>query len=262
MKKFTILFALLASISLAAAPVENPTSPMLIKEGFFIPPNSPVAVRAGYEGDFVGDARLEQYDESTGRVDNYTQVSNCGVFTVNFFKRIDAFGLVGTSRTNADWRFTIDGLTSRAEVETLYDFIWGIGGRGIVYSNDTICVGIGSRYEASHYDNLWMTINGKIQQVNGSYFHWQSWQIDLDFSYTIDIFTPYIGVKYSNVRTKIGELPFPISDNGSGTNRFENRAPVGVIIGCSMCSGKCFALNIEGRLVDEEAVTISGDLRF
>ena len=43
---------------------------------------------------------------------------------------------------------------------------------------------------------------------------------------------------------------------------FENRTPVGIVIGCSISNGKYFMLNIEGRLIDEDAVTISGDLRF
>jgi hypothetical protein len=261
MKKLFILLGMF-SLTLTAAPVENPSMPKLIEEGFFIPATSPISIRTGYEGDFVGDAMLNQYGDSSGRVDDYSQVSNCGIFTINLFKKVDVFTVLGTSRTSADWRFTVDDMTSRAEVETLYDFIWGMGGRGILYSSGAACLGIGARYEASHYENLWMTVNGDIKRSSGSYLHWQSWQIDLDFSYKIDLFTPYIGVKYSNVRTVIAELPFAISDSGSGMNRFKNRTPVGVVIGCSLCSGKCFMMNIEGRLIDEEAVTISGDLKF
>ena len=88
------------------------------------------------------------------------------------------------------------------------------------------------------------------------------WQVDADMSYRIDIFTPYIGVKYSNVRSGVGILSTAISNSGLGVNFFENRSPVGVFIGCSLSSGKHFMLNIEGRLIDEEAVTISGDFRF
>ena len=260
MKKLVVLLGLISSVF--AAPVENPSSPRLIQEGFFIPKTSPVTIRAGYEGDFVGDARLEQYSESSGRVDDYSQDSNCGVLTVNICNRVDLYSLFGTSRTNTDWRFTFDDVTSRSEVETLYDFIWGIGARAILFDSETLCLGLGGRYEQSNYDDLWMTIDGNVQRANGSFLHWRVWQIDLDFSYKIDIFSPYIGIKYSNVRTKIGNLSFPISDDGLGTNQFKNRNPVGVVIGCSLSSGKYFMLNVEGRLVDEEAVTISGDLRF
>ncbi len=260
MNKIGLLVGLILCANIFAAPVGNPSSPRLINEGFFIPKTSPVSVRAGYEGDFVGDARLEQYNESSGRVDDYTQDSNCGVLTLNVLDRIDVYSLFGSSRTNADWRFTTD-VTHRAEVETLYDFIWGVGARGILWGNEAMCLGLGGRYEQSHYDSLWMTIDGDVQLADGAYLHWREWQIDLDFSYKIDIFTPYIGLKYSNARTKIsGDVP--ISNNGSEINQFENRNPVGIFIGCSLSSGKYFMLNVEGRLIDESAVTISGDLRF
>ena len=107
-----------------------------------------------------------------------------------------------------------------------------------------------------------MTIDGIVQHANGTELHWRVWQIDMDMSYKIDIFTPYIGIKYSNVRSGVGFFPISISNSGLGINYFENRTPVGVFIGCSLSSGKYFMLNIEGRLIDEEAVTISGDFRF
>jgi hypothetical protein len=86
--------------------------------------------------------------------------------------------------------------------------------------------------------------------------------VDLALSYRIEIFSPYIGLKYSDVRAKIGQFQTTIANNGSGSNVFNNRYPVGVFIGCSLTTGKYFMLNLEGRLVDEEAVTISGDVRF
>lgn len=260
MKRFLILLTI--SVGLFGAPVENPSSPKLIEEGFFIPKDSPVNVRVGYEGDFVGDARLKQYGPGSGQVDTYEQQTNSGTCTINFFDRVDLYTVLGTSRTYADWRFTASGITHRAQVETLYDFLWGLGARGILYEYGNCSFGLGGRYENSHYDNLYLTIDGAVKRVAGTYLHWQVWQIDLDFSYKIDMFCPYIGVKYSNVRTKIGNFTTAIANNGSGTNQFENRTPVGVVIGCTLTSGKYFMLNLEGRLVDEEAVTISGDLRF
>lgn len=256
------LLALLLPISIFCAPVGNPSAPRLIEEGFWIPETSPVNIRAGYEGDFVADARMEQFAESDGRVDSYKQESNCGTFTFNIKDRVDVFTVLGSSRTCADWRFTTEDIAHRAQVETLYDFIWGVGARGILYETCNATLGIGGRYEQCQYDNLWLTIDGAVQRVAGTFLHWREWQVDLDFSYRIDLFVPYIGIKYSNVRTRIGDFDTPISDDGLGINQFKNRTPVGVFIGCSLSSGKYFMLNIEGRLIDEEAVTISGDFRF
>lgn len=246
-----------------AAPVGNTSAPELIEEGFFIPPDSWIDLRAGYEGDFVSDARLKQIKQGNGRVDDYKQNANSGTFTFNILDRLDVFGVFGSSRVWTDWRFDDPaGDTHRAELETLYDFLWAVGARGILFEWGCSSVGLGGRYEQSHYDNLWLTIDGASQPTSGTHLHWREWQVNLDVSYKIDIFTPYVGVKYSNTRAKIGTFDTPIANNLSGSNTFENRTPVGVYIGCALSTGRYFFLNVEGRLVDEEAVTISGDLRF
>lgn len=262
MKKSIFFLSLLSFCQLLSAPVGNPSFPRLIEEGFFIPNTSPVNLRVGYEGDFVGDARLEQFDGSCGRVDDYDQESNCGVVTLNIFNRIDFYSLFGSSRSNANWRFTNEQIAHRVEVETLYDFIWGVGTRGVLYGTETISLGLGGRYEQVHYDNLWMTVDGMVERTPHSFLHWRAWQLDLDFSYKIDLFSPYIGLKYSNVRATVSRSSVPIANNGAGTNQFRNRNPVGLVIGCTLSSGKYFMLNVEGRLIDESAVTISGDLKF
>ncbi len=260
--KFLLLLALFTSASLFAAPVGSPAAPRLIQEGFFIPCTSPVNVRAGYEGDFVADARLQQYDGGSGRVDNFNQQTNSGTVTFNTKDRFDVFGLCGTSRSCADWRFTIAGDTHRAQVETLYNCLWGVGARTILYKSCTANLTVGGRYEQCHYDNLWLTIDGIVQPGADTVLHWREWQLDFDFGYQIDIFTPYIGLKYSNVHAMIGHFHEPIANNGSGMDHFKNRTPVGVFIGCTLSSGQYFMLNVEGRLIDEEAVTISGEFRF
>jgi hypothetical protein len=234
----------------------------LIEEGFFISRDSWVDLRAGYEGDFVSDARLGQYDQGSGRVDSFSQNTNAGTVTLNILDRLDLYGILGSSRVCSEWRFSSGDGASIAELETLYDFLWGFGARGILFDWGCASLGLGGRYEHANYSNLWLTIDGSSVPVIGTYLRWREWQVDLDFSYKIDILTPYIGIKYANVRSDLGPFSEPISSSGSGTNHFKNRTPVGVVIGCSLSTSKYFMLNVEGRLVDEQAVTISGDIRF
>ena len=248
--------------SLSASPVGNAAAPELIEEGFFIPDDWWGNVRIGYEGDFVSDGKMEQYGQGYGRVDSYEQQTNSGVLTFNIIERVDLFGVFGASRTNADWRF-VDSKNGvrRIEMETTYGFLWGLGARGILYEEEEMCLTMGGRFEASSYDPSWLTSDGIPQSVARGQITWRQWQIDLDFSYTIDIFAPYIGVKYSHARTQLDGFLYPISEKGT-SNQFRNRIPVGIVIGCGLSSGKYFMLNIEGRLIDEEAVTVSGDIRF
>ena len=254
---------LLLAGSLCAAPVGNSYAPKLIEEGFFIPKDFCVNARSGYEGDFVADGKMEQFRQGSGRVDSYSQETNSGTITFNAVNRLDLFGILGSSRTSADWRFTdSEGGVHRIELETNYDFLWGAGARAILFEWTNTCLTLGGRYEFAQYFPSWLTSDGIPQSVSNSKLHWREWQIDLDLSYKIDIFAPYIGVKYSNARTKISGFSTPISESGTGTDQFKNKIPVGVFIGCGLSSSKYFMLNIEGRLVDEEAVTVSGDIKF
>lgn len=263
MQKFGSFFLLaFASYSLHAAPVGNTMAPQLIQEGFVIPIDSWVDFRIGYEGDFVGDGRMEQTVNGSGRVDSFQQYTNAATVTLNILDRLDIFGVFGSSRVCSDWRFTTANTITRIQIETLYHFLWGAGARGIFVEWGKVCLGLGGRYAFCSYKPSWLMTNATPVNVNGTRLLWREWQVDLDISYNIDLFTPYLGVKYSNASAKLGTFPTPVSNSGLGTDHFENRTPVGIFIGCSISNCKYFMLNIEGRLIDEDAVTISGDLRF
>ncbi|MBI3508288.1 MAG: hypothetical protein HY069_01445 [Chlamydiia bacterium] len=252
--------------ALFASPVGNPAFPRIIKEGFYIPSDILVSVRAGYEGDFVSDARLNQTIESSGRVDSFVQNINSGTITLNVAERVDFYSILGASQICADWRYEVPQnntfVVNRAQLETLTQFLWGVGARGILFQTETLTLGIGGRYSFTNPDPVWLLVNAVNQNIAGAKCRWYEWQFDLDFAFQIDLFIPYIGVKYSGVRVKLGHFPEPIAMNAATTNHFEDRIPVGVVLGCSISNGKYFMLNVEARLVNEEAMTISGDLRF
>lgn len=258
-----ILLALFLSASLLrAAPVENPAAPQLIDKGFFIPCDQWFSIRVGYEGDFVGDARMNQTSGGSGRVDNYTQNTNSGTATFTVVDRLDVYGVFGSSRMQADWRFSTAGTVNRAEIQSRYRFLWAVGARGILYEWGCAVLGLGGRYNSSTPKPSWMAINGTPVSVVGGRVHWREWQIDLDLAYKIELFTPYVGIKYSNALAKLSGFPVAIANNGSTSLHMENRSPVGIVVGCTLSTGKYFMFNVEGRLIDEEAATVSGDLRF
>jgi Chlamydia major outer membrane protein len=262
-RSFHPLFCLLfATLILEAAPVGNTMAPQLIQEGFLIPSDFWIDLRVGYEGDFVGDGKLKQTEEGSGRVDTFQQYTNGASITLNFLDRLDLFTILGSSRASSNWRINYSGTITQIQLETLYHFLWGIGGRGIFCEWKNVCLGLGGRYAQCEYRPSWLTTNAVPVSVSGTYLFWREWQINLDVSYHIDIFTPYFGVKYSNVTSKLGVFSTPISNSGLGMDHFENRSPIGIFIGCAISNSEYFMLNIEGRLIDENAITISGELRF
>ncbi len=261
MCRFLILF--LFSFSLWAGPGGNPAAPHVLTGGFFIPSKVWVNVRGGYEGDFVFNAQMEQREEGSGSIDKYSQTTNAGVATINLLNRLDLYGVFGSSRVCAQWRFVdMADRVRNAQMETKHDFLWAAGARALLMQWGNWDLGLGVRYSASHNHLMWFTIDGVNASTRGSRFHSREWQANLGVSYHIDLFTPYIAVNYLNTRAVIDLLAVPIADQDSRSDHFENQIPVGVNLGCTLSTGKYFMLNLEARVIDEEAVTISGDFRF
>lgn len=260
--RFLAVFCLL-SMQLLSAPIGNPSAPRILEEGFFIPKKCWANVRAGYEGDFVFDGQMEQDEEGSGSVDRYTQTTNAGSVALNLLERLDLYGVFGSSRVCAEWRFSdMADRVRNAEIETSHNFLWAVGGRAILFTWGNWDLGFGGRYSALHNHVQWLTIDGSNASVAGARCRWREWQANVGVSYHIDLFTPYIGVGYLNVRTALDGLTSSIADLGSRRDHFKNRIPAGIYLGCTLSTGKYFMLNVEARLVDEEAVSLSGEFRF
>ncbi len=263
MKKIVLCFSLLFS-SLYSAPIGNTAAPSIIKEGLIFSCENWIDLRVGYEGDFVVDGRVNQFDQGSGRVDRYQQQTNSAVVTANILNRLDLYALFGSSKTKAKWRFEdmVAETITLMQLKTTHDILYGGGGRAILFEWGKASLGMGGRYSTCEYDPKSLSANGTQQSVQGSEMHWNEWQVNLDLSYHIDLFTIYIGTKYMQAVTRLSGFSVPISANQTGSNSFKNRDPVGLYLGCTLSNGKYFMMNLEGRLIDEEAVTVSADFRF
>lgn len=260
--KLLFLFSF-AFVSAFGAPVGNPSFPKIIHQGFFIPKKCWANVRGGYEGDFVVDGQMKQDEEGSGSVDKYTQTSNSGTATLNLLERLDLYGVFGTTMVCAQWRFSDMAERIRnVQMETHHDFLWAVGARAVLYSYGNWDLGLGARYSALHNHVLWLTVDGSNISVHGSRYRWREWQANLGVSYHIDLFTPYIGVDYLSARSILYRVNSSIADFGSKRDHFTNEIPVGMYLGCTLSMGKYFMLNVEARLIDEEAFSLNGDFRF
>jgi hypothetical protein len=257
MRRFWILLFPLFAFG---APVGNTAAPGLIEKGFFSTVES--SFRIGYEGDFVADGRMEQVDQGNGRVDTYKQYTNSGTFTLNFMNRLDLYAVFGSSKTKADWRIQNETSIHRIKMKTDKNFLWAAGARAILFEWMKTYLGCGGRFSSTTDKPVWLTSDGVSIPVEGTHFHWEQWQVNLDICYRISFFTPYIGVKYSSEKAHLGTFNTSISDSGSGSDSFKNRDPVGLYLGCALSNGHYFMANLEGRLIDEEAITLSADFRF
>lgn len=243
--------------------VQNPSAPKILEEGIFSSCQSRVSFRVNGGGDFITDSRMLQYKGGSGRVDAYRIYSGFASFLCNCFQFLDLFAEAGTSHMQADWRVSILGLTNHIVATSNRGLFLKGGGYLLLYEWEDTTLGFGGSYGRGKAAIHTLSIDGKKKNTTKAKWDLHFWQVNIGISHKIDFLIPYLGAKYSRNRSEI-ETPYitGIAKDGSSKNHFKNRDKVGLYLGCTITQGKIGWLQIEGRLFDEEAVSISGEVLF
>ena len=77
-------------------------------------------------------------------------------------------------------------------------------------------------------------------------------------AHKVDIFIPYIGIEGSYAKAKLSHLDSLAKSHIKAHSRY----PAGLFLGCGFSPAVRVIVNVEVRLVDEQAITLSGDLKF
>ncbi len=261
MKKIIMLILIIFSSKIFAASVYNPLNPEIITDGFFISPASWINFRLGYEGNFVSDSRMDK-KIGLGKVDNFKQDINSATITLNLQNRIDIFGVLGAARIRSNWRFDNLATISRIELETNYRLYWAVGTKIILYQWGSTALSVGSRYSKADPTISFVTLDGAPQTIGNTKIKYKDWQIDMGLAHQIDIFIPYLGVKYLNAKAEIRNSSVVLAENLQTSMKMKNEDRFGIYLGCSLSNSKYFLLTIEARFIDEEAISVMGELRF
>jgi len=262
MKKI-ILILTFFSVFGFSMPAGNPSSPSLIKEGFFISQATWFNFRVGYEGDFVRDRRLLQNDGSKRKVNEFKRYNNSVKAVFNVLKRLDIYGTWGENKIEANWVIEeMQNAYSFLEIESRYDNCWSCGGKAIFFEWGNTNFSVGGGYSYTKPKILYLIKNGEIDKLDFFNMNFNEWQVDVGISYKIDIFTPYALLKYSKAKSKLAIDGTIIASNFSSELYMKSNNNLGIALGCALSSSKYFFLNAEVRLIDEEAVTINGEFKF
>jgi hypothetical protein len=260
---FAIIICLgfLISVSAAyAAPVGNIATPSTLRKGIiYQDKDAQFAVVAGGEIDLTWDQKLKNQSNKT---EYYQYGGKIGVLIMDRFM---PYAVLGAAEAKKQ-AFNIDGRKIRWD--TKYDFIWAVGGTAMLYEtkltgmgDGTLRIGVDGRYRQSHLkiDKIVrddVEIAGSL--VSESKYKLEQWQIALAASYQVDQFSPYVGVKYSaatgDAKATIGTTPYKVD--------FKNKNHVGLFLGGDLVVNDSFTANIEGRFIDETALSLSGVMRF
>jgi hypothetical protein len=233
------LFLFIIFLKGFSSPVGNTLTPNLIDLPIYSLASDWIHLRVGYQGNFIVDARMSEERGQDSRIDEWQQMTNGATITLNLKKKVDVFASLASSKIDAHWRYLAPNDSIQyLKMKTHNAFQYGVGLRAIFLEHSNVTFGGGASYYAADYP-AW-----------GRKLDYRQWQVHLDFAYTVDFLTPYLGLKYSDARAKWQKL------------RFENRVPVGLFLGCAISSKKYGFINLEALLVDEEGCTLSGEIQF
>lgn len=264
MKRF-VIFACLLGLSnfIFASPVGNPSAPKLIEEGIYFTTPSWVSFRIGYEGNFTQNGMMVTTYQGKP-IDCYEQDTNSGTFTINIQNRFDIYGTVGAYRTKASWRIEpTHNSFSKLEMETHYNWAWSTGVKGIFFEWGNTTFTAGGRYSNISSPLFWLTKDSIPYKVDASRLDYREWQIDIGLSHKIEFLTPYVGAQYTNTHSRIhGFKSTSISNQDPEELQMKSKEHFGIALGCAISAKKIFFLNLEVRLLNEEAFTVVGDFKF
>lgn len=252
------LFCLLAfSAQLSALYLGSPAEPQVVDAGFFMSDDSFLTFKVGYQGDYVFNRKMRAHDGITGRIDRFQFYMNQGVATFNVLDRFEYYISAG-SLTSTYWhRPHVDG--KRREVESHDRWTLGTGARLILFQWGNTVLGVDAKYQYSTPHFKWAAVDG-VSHATGAHMRYWEWQVGTALSYTVDIFTPYIGATYSVAQanlTGFSHSSYPLSHfHMRNVDRF------GMAVGCTLSSGKIFDLTLEARTFSEQAVTAAANVKF
>lgn len=235
----------------------NPAEPQIIDTGFFIPQDSLISVKLGYQGDWVFDRKLKAMAGAHGKIDQFSIFMNQAVVTFNMIDRVELYTNVGSMNATLWHRPHVDD--KRREYQSQDKWTAGGGLRVLLMQWGNTCLGVDGKFQYSAPSIKWVTLDGVSQTPEGR-LRYREWQVSFAFSHTVDIFTPYIGATYSNVHANVSGLNQTVLSHRHF--RLTNPSRFGLALGCTLCSGKKVDLNFEARMFDEQAGIVAGNVKF
>ncbi|HVX01322.1 MAG TPA: hypothetical protein VHA52_12940 [Candidatus Babeliaceae bacterium] len=235
----------------------NPAEPQIITTGFFIPQDCSASVKIGYQGDRIFDRLLRSYAKAHGRVDHFELQTDQGVLIFNYLDRLEIYGSVGSMRSQFWFRPKADH--QRREFETHNTWTGGSGAHFLLAEWGCTGIGLDAKVQYGKPGIKWITVNGQ-SHATGAHLTFFEWQASFAVFHTLDLFIPYLGIKYSAAHAHVDRLSKSVYAHKHF--KMHSRRRFGMALGCSLSQGKRIDLNAEVQLIDEQAITFGGNIKF
>lgn len=263
MRRFALLLLLVLPLRAFALYNGNPSFPMMPETGIFIAKEDWLGVKAGYEFDYVYDRKLhlegQHLEHCSKRVQEYHSLANYGVVTINFNDRVEIFSTLGAMSFKIAHHPFPD---TKVSYHTGTHFTWGVGGRAILAYWGDLQVSVNAAYVKSDPRVSSLEVNGKSYSTRQAEIDYSQWQVGIGVSYRVNWFIPYIGVDYSDFRARIEHLNSIKALFPDKHVTFKDSYPSGLYLGFGLSPDRAFNMNVEVRLLNENAVSASADFKF
>jgi len=264
-----ILSIFLSAVSSVAAFVNgNPAQPSLISESVLREKNEKFSMRMGFLDDYVyGQHFRNEFPEHSEEFPEEFAIekppvakisTEAGVVTMNFVRRLDIYGIFGSSRLQLD-----------QEIFGRRQFAWGIGTKAIVYQMDAFRIGCDFKYFTTTQDPLYLVVSGiPLNVVSDLDLKYREYQASLGMSYQSGIVSPYILGTYLNSKIDPNMHYFLVRMPGSDElcepkfSSYIGAQTWGMAVGATLVMGSKGILSIESRFFNQNGIDATLEIRF
>lgn len=252
------LFFFFGGPSLYAMVIGNPAEPAILEKGILFK-SSWSSVRFGYLSDWVYKQPFKEeflFSEKTRTKNEFSTYA--GMATVNFLKRLDLYGYLGSTQMQID-----------AQIFAKQAFSWCVGTKLMFLKHKNLFFGADIKYfETIQKPKFFVIEELPFNIVNNYHSKYFDLQAAIGTTYRMGLFAPYIHATY--IYSHISPEPplvlvrFPDIDEISDViiPSLISRKNWGMAVGFSLIDISKASLSFEWRTFNQNALNVNGELRF
>lgn len=179
-------------------------------------------------------------------------------FSYGIMNNLEVYGLLGVAEGGVKLdSFDTDpgGSLYKCDFDVDSDFAYGAGLKLSYNYDENWVLGLDVHYIRHKNDYSGTITGGGATNTSTGDTTFQEWQVMPSVGYKISKFTPYLGFGYTDMRLKV-------ETRGSNTTKYEADDNVGVVCGIAYEPYENLSLGVEGRFVDETAMSVMGAYKF
>lgn len=242
--------------------VGNPASPGLMQTGLFSVHNYLLNISTGYVHDISWDKKIvfkkSPKDVFTHTVKEFHVVSDWTALSLTFLRKLSFYSYLGVSKETMKWTFPVIQ-SSPAEIETRHHFSYSVGAAFLLLQLPSLQIGLDAQYSAIPSTDKLVKQMGLLYWMTGLSYEeisLEEWHVALAVIKSLGPFSAYVGGKYGEKKLEI------YLNKDKGRLVFREKYPAGIFTGASLNFSRSFYLNIEGRFLDEYALSFAAIAAF